>query len=165
VQPKDRVTSFIDDDQRVTLRGNLHPLARAQYDAGIVAPDFPMGHMLLTLLPDPAQQEALNQFMEAQQKLESPYYHQWLTPEALWDLRSRHGPDCRMVQGQGMEVEEVTVGRRSIIFSGTSAQVQAAFHTEIHTYKIGDETHHANQKDPEIPAALLVASSRSKISP
>jgi len=52
-------------------------------------------------------------------------------------------------------VEEVTAGRRAIVFSGTAAQVQAAFHTSIHTYKIGDEVHHANAKDPEIPAALV----------
>ena len=54
-----------------------------------------------------------------------------------------------------MQVEEVTAGRRSIIFSGTAAQVQTAFHTAIHTYKIGDEVHHANVNDPEIPAALV----------
>ncbi|MGC1651459.1 MAG: S53 family peptidase, partial [Candidatus Sulfotelmatobacter sp.] len=29
------------------------------------------------------------------------------------------------------------------------------FHTAIHTYKIGDEVHHANVNDPEIPAALV----------
>ncbi|MFZ0952342.1 MAG: hypothetical protein WAN17_08750, partial [Candidatus Sulfotelmatobacter sp.] len=61
VQVKDRITSFIDDDQRVTLRGNVHPMAQTQYDAGAVAPDFPMEHMLLTLLPDSAQQDVLNQ--------------------------------------------------------------------------------------------------------
>ena len=54
-----------------------------------------------------------------------------------------------------MQVEEVTAGRRSIIFSGTAAQVQTAFHTAIHIYKIGDEVHHANVNDPEIPAALV----------
>src|ERR1039458_7761034 len=48
---RDRITSFIDDEQRVTLRGSVHPLAVAQYDAGAVAPGFPMEHMLLTLLP------------------------------------------------------------------------------------------------------------------
>src|SRR5271163_4752106 len=79
VQVRDRITSFIDDEQTVTLRGNVHPLALAQYDAGAVAPDFPMQHMLLILLPDTTQQDALNQLMDAQYNPESPYYHQWLT--------------------------------------------------------------------------------------
>ncbi len=53
-----------------------------------------------------------------------------------------------------MEVEEITAGRRSIVFSGTAAQVESAFHTRIHAYKIGDELHHANATDPAIPVAL-----------
>jgi subtilase family serine protease len=157
-QPKDRVTSFIDDEQRVTLGGNLHPLALAQYDAGVVAPDYPMQHMLLTLLPDATQQDALNQLLDAQHNPESPYYHQWLTPEQFAERFGVSETDAAQIGGwlqdHGMEVEEVTAGRRSIVFSGTAAQVESAFHTQIHTYKIGDELHHANAKDPEIPAAL-----------
>src|SRR5271156_492204 len=159
VQVRDRIISFIDDDQRVTLRGNVHPLAQAQYDAGAVAPDFPMEHMLLTLLPDSTQQDALNQLVDAQNNPESPYYHQWLTPEQYGERFGVSDSDAAQVvawlQGHGMEVEELTVGHRSIIFSGTAAQVQSAFHTAIHTYKIGDEVHHANVDDPEIPAALV----------
>jgi pseudomonalisin len=158
VQVRDRITRFIDDEQTVTLRGNVHPLAIAQYDAGVVAPDFPMDHMLLTLLPDDAQQDALNQLLDAQHNPESPYYHQWLTPEQYGERFGISDADTAQLvgwlQGHGMEVEEVTAGRRSIVFSGTAAQVQSAFHTQIHTYKIGDEVHHANAKDPEIPAAL-----------
>ncbi len=141
------------------MRGNVHPVALAQYDAGAVAPDFPMEHMLLTLLPDATQQDALNQLVDAQNNLESPYYHQWLTPEQYGERFGVSDGDTAQIagwlQGHGMEVEEVTAGRRSIIFSGTAAQVQEAFHTPIHTYKIGNEVHHANAKDPEIPAALV----------
>src|SRR4029077_16053619 len=55
VQPRDRITSFIANEQTVRWRGNMHPLALAQHDAGVVAPNYPMEHMVLTLLPDPAQ--------------------------------------------------------------------------------------------------------------
>jgi pseudomonalisin len=159
VQVRDRITSFIDDDQRVTLHGNVHPMAQAQYDAGAVAPEFPMEHMLLTLLPDSTQQDVLNQLVDAQNNPESAYYHQWLTPEQYGERFGVSDSDAAQVvawlQGHGMEVEELTVGHRSIIFSGTAAQVQATFHTPIHIYKIGDEVHHANVNDPEIPAALV----------
>jgi pseudomonalisin len=158
VEVKDRVTSFIDDDQRVILHGNVHPLALAQHDAGAVAPGFPMEHMLLTLLPDAAQQDALNQLLEAQHDPESAYYHQWLTPEQYGELFGVSESDTAQVvawlQGHGMDVEEVTAGRRSIVFSGAAAQVESAFHTQIHSYTIGNEVHHANAKEPEIPAAL-----------
>jgi subtilase family serine protease len=61
----------------------------------------------------------------------------------------------RWLQDHGMEVEEVTAGRQSIVFSGVASQVESAFHTQIHAYKIGNELHHANATDPEIPAALV----------
>jgi pseudomonalisin len=159
VQVKDRITSFIDDEQTVTLRGNVHPLALAQYDDGAVPPDFPMEHMLLTLLPDPAQLDLLLQLLDAQHNPESAYYHQWLTPEQYGERFGISDADIAQIanwlQGQGMVVEDVTAGRRAIIFSGTAAEVQAAFHTAIHTYKIAGERHHANARDPEIPAALV----------
>ena len=41
-----------------------------------------------------------------------------------------------------------------IEFSGTAAQVQQAFHTEIHRYTVNGEDHWANASDPQIPAAL-----------
>ena len=157
-QPQDRVTRFIDDDQRVTLSGNRHPLAIAQHDAGKVAPDYRMEHMLLTLLPDAAQQDALDQLLDAQHNPESPYFHQWLTPEQYGERFGVSEADAAQVtawlQAHGMEVEEVTPGRGSIVFSGSAEQVESAFHTQIHSYKIGDEVHHANASDPEIPAAF-----------
>jgi len=157
--PKDRITNYIDDEKRETLRGNVHPLANARYDAGSVAPDFPMERMLLTLLPDASQQYVLNQLLEAQQDPESPYYHQWLTPAQYGERFGISENDAGQVVGwlqeHGMEVEEVTPGRRAIVFSGTAAQVESAFHTQIHIYKVGGEVHHANVKDPEIPAALV----------
>jgi subtilase family serine protease len=156
--PSDRITSFIDDDQRVTLRGNVHPLATAQNDAGEVVPGFPMEHMLLTLLPDAAQQDALQQLLDAQLNPESPYYHQWLMPEQFGERFGVSDNDTaqitRWLQDHGLEVEEVTAGRQSIVFSGVASQVESAFHTQIHTYKIGNDLHHANASDPEIPMAL-----------
>src|SRR5258708_14150742 len=87
VQARDRITTFIDDERRVTLRGNRHPLALTQNDAGVVAPTYRMERMLLTLLPDAAQQEALNQFVEPQHTFESPYYHQRLAPQQFAERR------------------------------------------------------------------------------
>jgi subtilase family serine protease len=158
VEPQDRVSTFIDDDQRVVLSGNRHPLAVVKYDAGVVPAGYRMDRMLLTLLPDAAQQDALLQLLDAQHNPESPYYRQWLTPEQYGERFGVSESDAAQVSGwlqsHGMEVEEVTAGRRSIVFSGTAAQVEAAFHTPIHVYRVGNEVHHANANEPEIPAAL-----------
>jgi len=157
-QPRDRITSFINDEQRIALTGNRHPLAISRYDAGAVSPNFALEHMILTLLPDTAQEQTLTQFVEAQSDPESPYYHRWLTPEQYAERFGVSEADVAQVviwlQSHGFAVEEVTAGRRSIIFSGIAAQVEESFHTQIHTYKVGQEVHHANAGDPEIPAAF-----------
>jgi subtilase family serine protease len=96
--------------------------------------------------------------LDAQHNPESPYYHQWLTPEEYGERFGISEDDTAQVvnwlQSHGLRVEEVTAGRRSIVFSGAASQIEAAFHTQVHAYKIGNELHHANAKEPEIPAAL-----------
>src|SRR5689334_1211872 len=72
---KDRVVRPIDDEQRVALRGNLHPLAQAQFRLKPVPSDFAMERMMLVLNPDPEQQAALDDLVEEQHDPTSPYYH------------------------------------------------------------------------------------------
>jgi pseudomonalisin len=157
-QPRDRITSFIDDEQRVTLRGNLHPLANTKYDIGAVASDYPMERMILTLLPDSSQAATLDEFVTALYNTESPSYHRWLTPaeyaEHFGVSDSDVGQIVDWLRSHGFESIDVSIGRRAIIFSGTAAQIREAFHTAIHAYNVGGEIHHANAQEPEIPLAL-----------
>ncbi len=54
----------------------------------------------------------------------------------------------------GFQIGVISRGRTVIEFSGTAAQVQQAFHTEIHKFVVNGETHWANTSDPQIPQAL-----------
>ncbi|MFZ0337117.1 MAG: Ig-like domain repeat protein, partial [Terracidiphilus sp.] len=56
--------------------------------------------------------------------------------------------------GHGFTVAQVTKDRMSIRFNGTAAQVQSAFHTEIHNLVVKGVAHIGNMSDPHIPAAL-----------
>jgi pseudomonalisin len=157
-QPRDRITNYVDDDQLVTLSGNRHPLATEKNDIGPVAPDYRMDRMILTLLPDAAQENALFQLLEEQQNPESPYYHHWLSSEQFGESFGVSEADTAQVVdwlvSHGMDIEEVNGGRRAIVFSGNAAQVESAFHTQIHAYNVAGEIHHANANDPQIPAAF-----------
>lgn len=55
---------------------------------------------------------------------------------------------------QGFTVDEVAKGRTWINFSGTVANVESAFHTQMHDYIVEGELRHANASDPSIPLAL-----------
>jgi hypothetical protein len=158
IHPTPRIQRVIDDSITATRPGNRHPLARPEYDAGAVAPDTRMDRMILVLEPDAAQQATLDILVNAQQDPASPLYHQWLTPEQFGETFGIAQSDLDRIAGwlgqHEFTVEEITGGRRQIVFSGTAAQVASAFHTEIHAYMVGGELKYANASDPEIPEAL-----------
>jgi hypothetical protein len=153
-----RVTRAIDDSQRITLRGNTHPLAQAGYDRGAVSPDFPAERMMLLLQRSAEQESALQTFLQSVQSLASPQFHQYLTPQQFGQQCGPLDSDVQIVaewlRSEGFTVAPIPGGRTAIEFSGTAAQVQAAFHTAIHSFVVNDEQHYANASDPTIPAAL-----------
>jgi len=157
-QPASRITQPIDNRVRVTLKGNVHPLAQPRYDQGPVADSFPAERMLLLLQRSPDRELALQQFLQEAHRPGRPGYHRWLTPE---QFAAHYGPtdsEIAAVHGwleqQGFSVERVTRGRTAIEFSGTAGQVRSAFHTEIHVYAVNSERHYATNLDPQLPAAL-----------
>ena len=157
-QAETRIVERINEGSLATLRGNTHPLAQAQFDQGIAPPDLPMSRMLLLLKRSDAQESALEALLDAQQDPNSPSYHQWLTPDAFGQ---EFGPSDQDVQtiaawlgSHGFQIGGISRSRTVIEFSGTAAQVQQAFHTEIHKFVVNGESHWANASDPQIPAAL-----------
>ncbi|HUH64782.1 MAG TPA: choice-of-anchor D domain-containing protein [Terracidiphilus sp.] len=156
--PQVRIVQRIDESNLVTLRGNTHPLASARYDRGRVSPDLPMDGLILVLERSPEQQAAFDKFVASQADSNSPNYHKWLEPE---EVGERFGPsmaDINTVEGwlrgHGFTVDELSKDRMTIRFSGTSAQVEETFHTEIHNLDVNGVKHFANMSDPRIPAAL-----------
>ncbi len=153
-----RITQAIDETQLVRLHGNVHPLARPEFDRGAVPSELPMQRMLLVLKRSVEQESALAQWMVDQQNAASLNYHKWLTPEQFGAQFGPADADIRTVtswlQSHGFQVAKVSKGKIAIEFSGTAAQVSDAFHTEIHRFVVNGETHFANTSDPQIPAAL-----------
>jgi subtilase family serine protease len=153
-----RGTQPVDESQTVTLKGNVHPLARAEFDAGAVRGDLRLERMVLVLTPSAEQQAALDALVEAQQDPNSPEYHEWLTPA---EFGERFGvSDAQLAQvsswltANGFAIDEVSSGRGLLLFSGTASQVSNAFHTEIHSYNVNGAMHIANAQDPQIPSEL-----------
>jgi subtilase family serine protease len=148
----------IDENQVITLEGNVHPLARADFDLGMVAADTQFNRMLLQLAPTAAQQAELDALVAAQHNPESPLYHHWLTP-AEYGARFGASPQdlariTAWLTNHGFTVEEIPASQRLVIFSGTAGQISDTFHTEIHHYRVNGVDHLANSQDPQIPSAL-----------
>src|SRR5258708_22212546 len=76
-----RITQAMDENNRVVLKGNVHPLARAEFDQGAVADGQPLNRVLFLLQRSADQESALRQLLDNQQSKSSPNYHAWRTPE------------------------------------------------------------------------------------
>src|SRR6266581_368347 len=153
-----RVTQAIDGTQLVRLQGNVHPLARPEFDQGAAPDSTPMNRMLLLLQRSPDQEAALRQLMDEQQSKDSPNFHQWLTPD---QFGKQFGPADADVQAitdwltrQGFQAIKLAAGRMVIEFSGNVGQVRNVFHTDIHKFLVKGEWRQANVSDPQIPVAL-----------
>ncbi len=153
-----RVTQRVDVRNTVTLRGNIHPLARPEFDRGVAPDDLLLRRILLVLQRGTDQETELRKLLDEQQIKSSPSFHKWLTPE---EFGRRFGPSDADVQAvtdwltaQGFQVNRVGAGRTVIEFSGTAGLVRQALHTEIHKYEVRGQAHWANASDPQIPVAL-----------
>jgi hypothetical protein len=153
-----RVTETVDDTNRVALRGNVHPHARAEFDRGAVADAQPVTRIMLLFQRSAEQEAALRQLMEEQQAKGTANYHAWLTPD---DFGKKFGPADADVQAvtdwltsRGFQNIKVGKGKTVVEFSGNVGQVRNAFGTEIHKYNVNGKEHFANVSNPQIPAAL-----------
>ena len=154
----DRISGPIDPNQKIALAGNIHPLAKPEYDQGPVEPTLQFSSITVVMAPSPTQQAALDQLLAQQQDRTSPNYHKWLTPEQYADRFGLSQNDVNKValwlQSEGLTVLRVARGRNAIVVSGTAAQIQSAFSTEIHRYNVRGEQHIANAVPVSIPSAL-----------
>jgi subtilase family serine protease len=158
-QPSTRILQDVDPSSVAALPGSVNPRIAAASDLGRLESATPMDGVTIYFQPTADQQAQLDALVQAQQTPGSPYYHAWLTPAEYASRFGLSDADLAKVenwlQSEGFNVERVSNGHNSIAFSGTAAQVESAFQTEMHRYQIGDETHFANAADLAIPSALI----------
>ncbi len=153
-----RITEAINDAKTVVLKGNVHPLARPEFDRGAASDTTSLTRALLLLQRSDTQEATLRQLMEQQQDKSSPNFHKWLTPEQFGAQFGPADADIQIVtqwlSSQGFQNIKIGPGRTVIEFTGDAGQVRSAFHTSIHQFMVRGELHNANVSDPQIPAAL-----------
>ncbi len=117
-----------------------------------------MRRMLLALSPSGAQESELTKLLDEQQNRNSPNYHHWLSAAEFGARFGATDADLQKVRGwlerAGFTVERVAASKRWVEFSGTSAQVESAFHTVMQYYRVQGKTYVANSTDLALPAEL-----------
>jgi uncharacterized protein (TIGR03437 family) len=155
---QNRITKPTDNAHRFTLTGHIPIKATPANDLGRVAPSLKLSYVTLTLTQSDAQKADLGNLLAEQQNPASPNYHRWLTPAQYADRFGVSTDDLSRItqwlRSQGLSILNEAQGRNWIAVSGTAAQIDIAFATEIHEYAAGGETHFANATNPSVPAAI-----------
>jgi subtilase family serine protease len=150
------ITQEINENNMITLHGNVRSEANALNDQGAVADDLAMDHLLLQLQRSPEQEAALAKLLDEMHTKGSSNYHRWMTAPEFAEKFGVSKEDIEKVTGwlesQGFHVN---VAYPTLIdFSGPAGQVRGAFRTSIHNLDVKGVSHIANMSDPQIPAAL-----------
>lgn len=157
-QVRPRVMQKVVESDTIALPGNVHPLLRRATNSTPLAFNTRLENLVLVLSAGQDQQAALAALIEEQNTPGSANYHKFLTPKQFQSRFGIAAADLAAVrswlESNGLTVDDVPAGGRSIVFSGTAAQVDNAFHTEMRQYTIDGEEHVANASDPLIPRAL-----------
>jgi subtilase family serine protease len=158
-----RVVGAIDSSKVTAVAGSVSPRVAVTKVLGRVAGNRKLGLMTLRFAMTDAQQKALTQLLADQQNPASTRYHQWLTPEQFGVEFGLSAEDLGKVSAwltaQGFVVTKVARGGGYLRFSGTVAQAEQAFHTEIHNVSLNGEQHVANVTAVKLPAAIAAVAS------
>lgn len=153
-----RISSEVSNSEQTTLKGSLHPMAQAKFDAGRVPSSTKLTGISIVFNRSEEQEADLQALIAAQQDPSSPLYHQWLTPDQFAARFGMADADLNKVkiwlQQQGFSIDSVARSRNAIHFSGTVRQVEQAFSTQMHYYKASGVQHFAPSTELSVPAAL-----------
>ncbi len=157
----DRVNGDLASGPKVALRGNVHGLARPEFDLGRADSNRLIQGISLNFRPSAAQQKDLDQFIAQLGDRSSPNYHKYLTPTQFGRRFGLSQNDIGKVTGwlqsQGFTNIAVANGRNQISFDGSVGQIESAFRLEMHNFVVNGEIHLANAGEPSLPSALLSA--------
>jgi len=141
----------------VALPTSLHPVVRTTPDAGRMDPGVQLTGMSLLLAMSP-KQKAASDALAFELQNAGPRYHQWLTPEQYAAQFGASAADVARatawLRSQGLTVIGPSRTARRLEFNGTVAQVEQAFHTEMHHYLVDGIRHYASSTPPSVPADL-----------
>lgn len=153
-----RRIASIDAHQQTTLAGSRHPLTVGVPATGRMDGASRLNGVTLHFKMTAAQQADLQGLLAAQQNPSSSQYHHWLTPAQYAARFGVSDADIRTIsawlQQQGFVVQGPNISHTQLSFSGTVAQVEQAFSTQLKTYNVAGQSFFAPAQDLSLPTAV-----------
>jgi hypothetical protein len=142
----------------ISLPNSKPPLPPGSADTGLAPASTRLDRMLLLLDPSTAQKKALDTELANQLDPSSSEFHRWLTPSAFADAYANSASDVAAIaswlQSQGFQLSALPAGRGWIEFSGTAAQVEQAFQTQVHSFATPAGSRFALSDSISVPSVL-----------
>ena len=141
------------------LLANTKPLLASDENvAGRIEGGRNLRRILLVLSPTAQQEAELQKLIDDQHDRRSPNYHHWLSAAEFGARYGATAGDVEQIrswlEGAGLHVDGLASSRRWLEFSGTAAQVESVFHTQMRYYQVHGKTYLANSTDIAVPASL-----------
>lgn len=158
--PRSLISQNINRAEVTTIPGVERSTSFA--DLGEAEATLPMEHVQLLLRRPAERQAAFDAEVEALHMPGNPSYHKWLTPALIGSEFGLSSADVAALtsylESEGFTVNFVSPGSDLIDFTGTAAQVEHSFQTQIHNVQITNgDLRFAAIKPTTIPSALAPA--------
>ena len=148
----------IPDTDVVRLPGHLPWMARKQFDRGEAPASLKLSDLDIVLSKTPAQESELKSFLAAVNDPRSPQYHHWLSPAEYGRRFGASDATLKAVtdwlMSSGLKPGTIPEGRGHVPFLGGRSQIESAFRTEIHLFRVDGASHYSNVTAPAVPQAL-----------
>lgn len=135
--PRSLIAENIDRSRMTPVNGGMQAALSSFIDRGEVAATLPMEHVQLLLRRPAERQAAFNAEVDALHTRGNPGYHHWLTPSIVGAEFGLSGADIAVLtsylESEGFTVNFVSPSGTLIDFTGTAAQVEHSFQTQIHS--------------------------------
>lgn len=155
---RDRIRRPIDSSERTAVQGTAPPWARIALDRGRTSRARMLSSASLVFRLTPAQQADLESLLQQQQEPSSSNYHRWITPEQYGQRFGIADADLAKIvswlQSQNLVFTGISASRMEVFFSGSVANVETAFQTEIDDYSTPRGEFFANRVPVSLPAAF-----------
>lgn len=160
--PRSLISQRLDRTQVTTIPGAMRAGISSYQDMGEVESTLPMEHIQLLLRRPAERQAAFDAEVEALHTPGNPSYRRWLTPAIVGSEFGLSDADIATLTGylqsEGFTVNFVSPSATLIDFTGTAAQVELSFQTQIHSVQSpSGELRYAAIKAASIPSALAPA--------
>jgi len=138
----------------VPLKGNVHRLARAQFDVGETPESLRLSGLDIVFAKTPDQERALQQLLSDQQRPKlAPISPLADTRRIRQPIRGFRCHLCRrggLAQDRRAHGRRLALGRGHLTFFGSKTQIESALRTRIHLFDVEGGRHYANVSAPMV---------------